>query len=146
MPKQILPDSGTLLQLKAQKWTNRQIAERYGVTENAVYLALRSVPGATTKRPRYDEFIPWRVKSEHLWTVPANMLRLLARQAGGEELPQRRLTTLTGWLKKMDAEGLVVDYDPEQGPSNASPKYGGFRYVRRQPEDGEGYIRRPVDG
>lgn len=132
------------MKLKAQKMTSREIAAMYGVTENAVYLALRDVPGGTTKRPRHEDFLPWRIKAEHLWAVPAVMLRLLARRSKGEELPQRRQVTLNGWLKKMDAEGLVVDYDPEQGPTHASPKYGGFRYVKRRPEDGDGYIRRPV--
>jgi hypothetical protein len=133
-----------LLELKRNGMTYVQIAKRYGVTENAVYLALLKVPGGTKPRPRYDEFIPWRVKSEHLHAVPATMLRCLAREAAGETLPQRRKTTLEGWLKRVREADVVVDYDPDQPPNPASPKHGGFRYVKRRPEDGTGFIRRPT--
>lgn len=141
-PRQ-LPGTEVLLSLRKQKWTYEQIANEYGVTPGAVYLRLREA-GAVKKRPRHSELIPWKVRNEHMHAHPVAMLRLLARRQGGEELPKRKQQQLDKWLREIEEAGVVVCYDPEQGPNPASPKVGGWYYSRRRDSDGDGPIRPPV--
>lgn len=140
-----LPDSGTLAHLRRahpkgeghpegcqQGHTLQQIADIYGVTENAVYRALREA-GLTTPRPRYTDTMPWVVASEHEQAYAATMLRELAKRKQGLE-PGNKGRYLDRWLERLDAAGQVVAYDREKG----------FHLVKRRASDGDGYIRKPT--
>jgi hypothetical protein len=137
--RQILPDSGTLAQMR-RHMTIAEIAEEYGVSQQAVWYKLRDA-GLTENRP--PNSMPWTVRTEHLQSRPALMLRALAKLNRGEELPAQKLRSLEIWRKELDDLGVVVDYAPETPPNPASPIHGGFFYVPRTAEDGEGYTRNP---
>lgn len=137
-----LPGKDVLISLRNRGWTDQQIAAQYGVSKHAVYLQLRDA-GATKARPNYRAFIPWRVRRAHTWTYPPTMLRYLAQQSEGKELPEAKARLLRKWLADIREADVVVCYDPEIPPNPASPVTGGFYYARRRPEDGESIIRQP---
>lgn len=137
----LLPDSGTLLQLRNQGWTYDDIASHYGVTKGAVYLQLKSARIAKD-RPNYKRHIPWTVKVEHTHSHPATMLRLLGRREAGDPIPDVKRRMLDKWLRDIEEADVVVCYDPKQAANPASPS-GGFFYSRRRPEDGDSIIRFP---
>ena len=53
-----LPDSATLRRMRTQGYTQRDIAETYGVTENAVWKALMRA-GYTEPLATYKDILPW---------------------------------------------------------------------------------------
>ena len=138
----ILPTSDVLVKLRQQGWTYDDIAAEYGVTKGAVYLALRQAK-AVKDRPRYDQLIPWTVKSEHASARPAMMLRLFGRREAGLEIPRPKARMLDKWLAEVREADVVVDYAPDFPPNPASPVTGGWHYRRRIAEDGDGLIRKP---
>ncbi|MDG4825977.1 hypothetical protein O7635_29360 [Asanoa sp. WMMD1127] len=141
--RRVLPDNSVLVQLRHDGWQYSDIAAHYGTTENAVYLRLRQA-NAVKPRARHDDFIPWRVAKEHTYAHPALMLRYLAqREAGESPLPPAKSRMVDKWLRGIRENGLVLCYDREQPPNDASPKTGGFFYMRRRPEDGDNLIRPP---
>lgn len=135
-----LPTSDVLLSLRNQGWTYEDIANEYGVTKGAVYLALRQAR-ATTTRPSHRHLIPWVVRSDHAHAKPVTMLRLLGRRERGDELPLPKARMLDKWLRGMRDNELVVCYDPEMPPNPASPTVGGFYYSRRRKSDGDSLVR-----
>jgi hypothetical protein len=148
-----LPDNDMLLQLLRQGWTHRQIADEYGVTTQAVFAAVRLIPGATKPRPTYSDELPWTLAAEHRHARPAALLRHLGRRnanlAAGREpnagLSDSKAATLDRWLERMQADGLVVVYDRRIPPNPASPEHGGFAYVRRTADDDpNSLVRRPA--
>lgn len=138
----VLPDNEELLQLRQAGLTYDEIATRFGVTKGAVYLQLRRVK-ATGTRPTYKHLLPWRVKAEHTHAHPAMMLRLLARRQNGEELPDAKARLLDKWLHDVSEADVVVCYEPDFPPNDASPTSGGFYYSRRREGDGDALIRHP---
>ncbi|MFF7234169.1 hypothetical protein [Streptomyces sioyaensis] len=120
--------------------TYEEIADKYGVTKGAVYLALRDA-GLAKKRPSYKHLIPWTVKSEHAHAHPVLMLRVLGKQEAGERVPTVKKGMLDRWLAEIKAADVVVCYDREMPPNPASPSTGGFYYSRRRPEDGDSLVR-----
>lgn len=139
----ILPDPHELRELK-KRYTYAQIGEMYGVDAQSVYQRIRADnPNVPKERPRYDDLIPWRIAKPHWYAMPVTMLRLYGRRRAGVELTDKDNRRLDAWLDRMKEADLVVDYDRDQEPNPASPVSGGWRYVRRQPEDGDGLIRKP---
>lgn len=139
----ILPDPHKLRALK-ERFTYAQIAEMYGVDPQSVYQRLRiDYPNAQKERPRYSDLIPWRIAKEHWYAMPVTMLRFYARRRDGKQLSPKDERRLDSWLEALRAADAVVDYDRDQPPNPASPKSGGWRYVKRLPEDGDRLIRVP---
>lgn len=104
----------------------------YSVTEHAVYLRMRDA-GLTKKTPRYRDTLPWVVALEHQDAYEAQMLRELGRRMAGEPSGSRGMY-LDAWLRGLDEKPRqVIAYDREKG----------FHKVRRMPQDGQGYIRKP---
>ena len=139
-PRQ-LPDTETLVKLREQGWSYNDIADEYGVTKGAVYLQLQSAK-ATKTRPNYKHLIPWTVKSEHQFSHPAMMLRLLGRRESGDTgIPPVKERMLDKWLRQIREADVVVCYHPDTPPNAASPKSGGWYYATRKPSDGDSLIR-----
>ncbi|MFM8896324.1 MAG: hypothetical protein ACKOE2_13385 [Actinomycetales bacterium] len=118
-PKVLPPDSELLLLAEAGM-THAQIAQHVSLTSgtrisrSAVSVALAragySKPGA-----RYDEAIPWKVRSEHSNAYPARMLRLLAKARRGTALTDEDAKRLGSWLDDLTEQDLVVAYSPDAG-------------------------------
>lgn len=133
----ILPDAKTLRRwVEVEHLTHAQIAERISkdtgepVARSTVSAAL-SRAGLTGTRPRYKLTLPWTVTTIHLAEYPARMLRLLGRRLQGErELNDEETRRLDSWLAMLEAEQLVVAYDPNNLEQ-------GFHYIDRGRGDGK---------
>lgn len=138
----ILPTSDVLIGLRQQGWTYDDIANEYGVTKGAVYLQLRQAK-QVKDRPRYEQLIPWTVRTVHASAAPALMLRLYGRREAGRKIPAVKERMLDRWLEEIKAQNVVVDYDPDYPPNPANPTTGGWHYRRRTKADGDSLIRKP---
>ena len=104
------------------------------VTKAAISRVLKKY-GLTTSRKKYPEQIPWRVIEVHENLTIAQRLRAQGRRANGETLDDDVRKDLEAWEAKLLEANVVVGYDPETRT--------GFQYLRRRPEDGDGWVRKP---
>lgn len=117
--------------------TQREVAERYGVSVAAVSAAI--------KRDRikfdtgYRRILPWKMKTEHANLAIPRMLRLAERIRTGQDegMPPYLRSQGEGFTRNLEAMGAVIHYDPEV------PPYW-FRVPRRDGID-KGLIREPED-
>lgn len=137
----ILPDSATLRLLRTQDWKLAEIAEKYGVSESAVWKALERA-GETEPLPTYRSVVPWDIQPQHKKTAVMDHLRTIATERGGRVPSAPRKAYLEEWLKGMQDAGVVLNYHPDAPPNSASNKHGGFYYVPREAGD-EWIIRQP---
>ena len=135
-----LPSDSTLLKWRDEGLTHQQIADRVydregvRVTRSAVSVSLHRA--GETHKVRYLEQVPWdRIKAVHNQEYPLTMLRSLARRNRGLPISQIQSERLDSWLERLGEEQAVVHYEPQSEH--------GFYYVPRQPEDGDGYVRKP---
>ena len=131
-----VPDKNTLQRWVDAGMTHQEMAEEIErqtgepITRSAVSQALqRENISPQVEAPRYSEEIPWRVLTAHLYAYPVRMLRLLGRRRRNGQLSPREMSKLDSWLAKLEADNLVVAYDPDT--------VEGFFYVDREPGDPE---------
>jgi len=133
--EQILPDKNKLQKYVQRGMTHQEIAdlvtEETGtkVGRSAVSVALHRY-GLAKDAPRYKEYLPWRVKTEHVRAYPARMLRLMGRKAAGRDMTDVDAKLLENWLDMLNRENLIVAYDPDDEQ--------GFHYIDAQFKDGHG--------
>lgn len=109
----------------------------YGVTKAAVHVALTRSHLIRNPRPRYDDLIPWHVKTEHSNAYPLAMLRLEARRLRGKPISEAKLKYLENWKRRLKASNAVVGYHPDLED--------GFYYTEARPGIDTGLIRIPQD-
>lgn len=136
-----LPDSTTLLRLRRQGFTQKEIAETYGASESAVWKALMRA-GFIEPTITYKDILPWDIAKEHKATAIMERFRSIVKQRKKATLRPDEQIMLDNWLADLEANNLVVNYHPE-APANSASSKGGFYYVPRTPED-DWIIRRPV--
>jgi len=116
----VVPDKTELRRMIEHGLTDQEIAdlvfERSGqkVTRQAVTMATARY-GLKERRPRYDELLPWRVKTEHLKSWDARMLRAAARRRRGGALSEADEKKLDSWLTHLNEENATVLYDVDLG-------------------------------
>lgn len=137
-----LPDSTTLRRLRANGWTQKEIADTYGASESAVWKALQRSGGYGQPEPTYKDILPWDLANEHKATAIMERFRSIVKQKKGAELRPEEEHLLNRWLKDLSDNNLVVAYHPDAPPNSASSK-GGFYYTEREPGD-DWIIRRPA--
>ena len=138
----ILPDADTLERLRLEDHlTYSQIADRYGVTEQAVYARMKHDGIKTQARADHSALIPWKVERRHYNTFPMLMLRTLSRRNQHLENSPERERMLDKWLADIAEREAVVCYDPAMWNNSASPRLGGFFYAKRRKSDGDSIIR-----
>lgn len=147
MSEQKVPDRETLL-----KWleedpslTRKEIADRQqeltGLRPSlpAISMAFERY-GISPRRNRWDDLLPWRIKTEHGDLREPKLLRFAGRRKAGLKNASKDESWLDSWLSELEKAGRpVVAYypDDEEEP---------FQYHPRVPEDGDGewdLIRRP---
>jgi hypothetical protein len=126
----VLPPDEQLLKMREDK-TYDEIAGIYGVTKSAVAWRFKAM-GRTREQPSYKHIRPWRVRAEHEHAHPSLMLRLYGRREAGRDLTPAQERMLDRWLQEVRAADVVIGYDPEFPPNPASPKTGGWFYVKRR--------------
>lgn len=137
-----LPDRATLRRLRAENgWTQRKIAETYGVSESAVWKALMRA-GYTEPLATYKDIIPWEIADEHKAVAIMERFRAIVKQRKGAKLRPEEESRLAQWLSDLEANGLVVSYHKAAPPNSASSK-GGFFYIPKSDQD-DWIIRRPA--
>lgn len=114
-----LPAAGVLREHVERGETNREIAERYGVSGEAVRQALVrdgiEREGAN-QRPSHAYYVPWRLRGDHVNDVLARRLRSYSKRQQGRQLAETENRLLDEWLKFMDGDNslgvsLSVHYD-----------------------------------
>jgi hypothetical protein len=140
-----VPDKETLTRwwvdegLTRQEIVDRQFEETgLKPTVQAISMAV-SRYGLPAKRNRWDDLLPWRIKTEHVSLSEAKLLRLAGRRKAGLKNRPNLEKWLDGWLAELEEQGRpVVAYYADL----AEP----FQYHPRVPEDGDGewdLIRKP---
>lgn len=115
--------------------TQREVADRYGVTVAAVSAAIKR--GRIKYETGYQRILPWKMRAEHANLAIPRSLRLAERirQGRDEGMPEYLRALGEGFARKLDEMDAVVHYDPEV------PPYW-FRVPRREGVD-TGLIREP---
>lgn len=132
-PPRKLPDAATLASLRDKGMRIKDIAERYDVTEAAVWRALTKA-GLVPQRKSTRDILPWKIERKHAGAQIMTHFRMIVRQINGEEIPPSDLRRLTEWLTALDEDGVSVAYHPDAPPNQASST-GGFYYVAREDRD-----------
>lgn len=137
-----LPDKATLRRMRTQGWTQKRIAETYGVSESAVWKALMRA-GYTEPLATYKDIIPWEIADEHKAVAIMERFRAIVKQNKGAKLRPEEESRLQQWLRDLEASGLVVSYH-KAAPPNAASSKGGFFYVPKDVGQDDWIIRRPT--
>lgn len=136
-----LPDKATLRRLRTAGWTQRKIAETYGVSESAVWKSLMRA-GYTEPLATYKDILPWEIADEHKTVAVMERFRSIVKQRKKAKLRPEEATRLKQWLRDLEENGLVVAYHKDAPPNSASAK-GGFYYIPKTDQD-DWIIRRPT--
>lgn len=142
----ILPDKSTLRHwIEDEGLSHQECADRvYELTGRRVGRSAISVAvhryGLSKPGHRYPDYTPWHTRGEHVRAYPLRMLRLMGRRdtRGAEKLSPADASALEGWLRRIEAENVIVGYDPndEQGVHYIPAKFrdhDGPAPVRRTP-------------
>lgn len=129
-----VPDKATLQDYLSRGLTQQQIVAEWEretnvrVSRSAIGMAIaRYELVSANPRPRYDDMLPWEIRTEHSTHYFAKMLRLEARRRRGETLNEEQLGRLDSWLRTVDEKDAVIYYDPET--------IEGFWLLQREPDD-----------
>lgn len=123
-----------LLNLRSQGWKQTDIADAYGVSRGLPYHRFNKL-GVTKNRPRYAEYLPWVVATEHNNHVIAVRLRWIAhreanRTAGlpdDDGMPAWALPMADTLIDALRSQDAVVTYDVMSEE--------GFKLVRATPAE-----------
>ena len=125
----LAPDKEELQKLLRAGHSHAEIAqmmtERHGkpVKPGTISAAVSTL-GLSKAKPRYKDFLPWRVETKHLDAYPARMLRLYARRQEGRDIPENQESRLDSWLQEINGLGVVVAYSRDYGFFYAPPRPG----------------------
>lgn len=141
-----LPSDAEMSRLFVLGRTNKEIAEEYDVTPQAVDFRLRKL--GLYRQPEVAEAnrligLAWTLKQQrgagsHQVMSALQYLRLWLRlQLGDPNLSQRQRENAVNFEARVRRDNVVLDYQPET--------VKGFFYVARKPEDDGLVIRWPED-
>lgn len=139
-----LPQDDVLISHVQSGMTNRDIGNMYGTSGEAVRQALARAGYEREehlRRPSHAQFIPWKLRGDHIGDVLARRLRSYSKHKQGKALSEQEERLLDGWIKFMDGANsygipLSVHY------SRADEE--GFWLEPRQPGDRD-YISPPLE-
>jgi hypothetical protein len=138
---QLVPGATELRRYLEQGLTQQQIVDAWDeasgvrVSRSAIGMAIERYGLRSAKpRPRYEDMLPWTVRTEHLMHNDARMLRLEGRRRKGGALSEAEKRWLTQWRERLEEAKAVVIYD--------AATTEGFFWIERQETDDD-IIRRP---
>lgn len=118
-----------------------EIARMLGVSRQAVSWHRMTYGGPKARKTVLDEVFPCKVKPEHAKASAFYRLREHGRYMvfGIDELSGEQVARLRGFYRRQEHEVLI--YHPNVKPNSASAQ-GGWKWVPREPRDGD-YLIRP---
>lgn len=122
---------------KTYKWMVEEYLRKYNIqTSISMWAGIRHRHGFERRIVRNDDLIPWEIKEEHRYAHPISMLRAEARRRAGNELSRHMESMLDGFLRTLERDDLVVDYqrDAEQGWHLVPRRVGVDADLIREPE------------
>lgn len=139
-PPRILPSESILRRwIEEEGLTHQQCADRVfaqtGVKVSRASVSASLSKAGYTKRVRYPELIPWRVRVDHNRHHFLNMLRLEGRSQAGVRLSEHDRRQLESFKRRLEESNAVVAYirDTDEG----------WFLVHRRPGVDLGMIREP---
>jgi transposase len=128
--------------LKAQGYTQSDIARMFDVTRQAVSWHRHTYNGALTVREEAMKHYPWKVQAGQHYTSLYRLSRdhLEYMATGGKGMSRRKLSALRTFYNKL-SEGFVLEYHPDNPPQPGVCNKGGFAYRNRKVSDGDLIIR-----
>ena len=112
-----LPGAEQLRRLAGEGRSKKEIAEKYGVSEEAVRMAgLRAGINWPSQRLSHAHYLPWSVQVDHSSDLLARRIRQYSKLQQGVELSDDDQRLLEKWMAWMDGENpygtpLSVHYD-----------------------------------
>lgn len=139
-----LPGPDVLLKHIKTGLTNKQIADLYGVSPEAVRQAVnreavqreleREGIERGPKRVSHRRYMPWRIRADHAHDIVAKRLRLYSRAEQGLPLADAERRQLVEWKEYMDGGNrwrvpLSVHYEISEGFWLAPRQAGDENYI-----------------
>jgi len=135
----ISPTPKELEKFLSEGLTHEEIVEKVyeatGVRLQRTTISSAIVRAGLAAQTKYEDEIPWVVKTEHQRDYPIKMLRCLARRRAGKSLTEDENYRLDSWLARMERDETVVVYDSDRG----------FAYADRVEGDPEDLPIHPVE-
>jgi hypothetical protein len=124
-------------------WTQREIAQLYGVTRQYVSWIKRTYGGRKTAKELVFEHFPLSGHDKFVQTSPYRLMRMHGDYiaSGGVGMPEDKLSRLRSWYKMLREKNVVLEYDPRLLPEPGVSNRGGFTYRPRLPDDKDLLIR-----
>lgn len=130
MSERKLPPDDEVARLYESGMSHAAIAAELGSSATAVRNAVNR--SGAQSRLEQSGYMPEGLLPDHWHAPAARMLRAHARREKGvRPLRGEEERRLDRWLNRLRDNDLVVAYDPETPPNEASPTYGGWSYVAR---------------
>ena len=122
MSTQLVPSKTEMRRYLQKGLTQAQIVDAWEadsgirVSRAAIAMAIaRYDLQSANARPRYEDMLPWKVRTEHRSDHNARMLRLEARRRRGQKLSREEKRWLDGYVAQLKERNAVVTYLPELG-------------------------------
>lgn len=130
------PDLVALRNMRSRGMSNREIADAYGVSRQAIDYWARKY-GLMPEKERYThkDYIPWTVLAADHNDGIARVLRWYSKQQQGGEISDVAKAQIDKVLRFLKRENVVINYTEEDGwhmvPRNSSDAPGDI--IRRPP-------------
>lgn len=99
--------------------------ERFGTRPSSGSINnARKAEGVEARFVHDVDLMPWELREEHRRDWDARGLRTEARLRSGKAVSKQNFVQWKSWKKRLEEEGAVVHYDPEDGFSHVPPREG----------------------
>lgn len=98
--------------------TQQDVAEKFGVSQSAVSLAIRR--GNIKHDTGFERLLPWHMRAEHVnLAIPRGLrlaMRVARRDAESERMPEYLRREGEGFIRTLEELDAVIHYDPDTPP------------------------------
>jgi hypothetical protein len=144
MPAKTELSVGVIDELKAQGYSQSEIAEMFGVTRQAVSWHKRTYNGRRTPREEVlEDHFPWEIQGQHRNASPCRRMRDHGEYmvTGGVGMSADKLDRIRSFYRQLRDENAVLEYDPDLPSQPGFCLDGGFALRPRVASDRDLLIR-----